>query len=103
MDDEHAEQLRRMDSGARHGGGTGRARQLREDYGRDEFIPGKVLIFEQIGEETVAAVKEYSGKWRLTGHRRLRTWDGLLNTIGRGYEVSVAAPPETGPGAGFTP
>ena len=85
MDNDHMDALRRLgEAPAGHGGRPPRM----PGWGKyDGYPPETVLVFRRSGSETKAAVKLDEVRWRVTGHRRLRTWDGMLRAIGHGYEL----------------
>ena len=87
VDDEQAEQLRRLGESPTGRGGS-HARRIPREYGDDDFPEETVLVFRRLGHETRSAVKVDDTLWRVTGRRRLRPWEGLIRVIGRGYEIS---------------
>ena len=87
MDEKHLDVLRSLDGPAGGHGGRGRVTRFRE-YGNDDFPVETVLVFRCGGRETRAAVKHTDTRWKITGHRRLRSWDALVRIAGPGCEVS---------------
>lgn len=67
---------------------TRRTESLRTIHGDDIYPVETVLVFHCSGRETRAAVKVADGMWRVTGCWWLRRWNGLLHTVGPGYELS---------------
>lgn len=65
-----------------------RSASLSLAYGEDIYPVETVLVFRCSGRETRAAVKVADGMWRVTGCWWLRRWNGLLHTVGPGYELS---------------
>ena len=60
---------------------------LRDQYGDDIFPLETVVVFRRAGNETRSAVKVAEGMWRVTGCWWLRRWDGVLRTVGNGYDL----------------
>ena len=89
VDDEQAEQLRRLGESPTGRGGS-HARRIPREYGDDDFPEETVLVFRRLGHETRSAVKVNETRWRITGRWWKRSWKGVARVIGRGYEISVS-------------
>ena len=73
----------------RPGGKTRRTESLRDVHGDDIYPVETILVFHRSGRETRAAVKVADGMWRVSGCWQLRRWDGLLRTVGPGFQLSL--------------
>ena len=83
VEEDHMRELRRLpETSRRH---ASQKVTLRSEYGEDTYPVESVLVFRCPGSETIATVKRTECGWRVTGKRRLRTWDELLRTVGHGY------------------
>ena len=89
MDDEQAEQLRRLREPSAGHGSHAAPRRDRE-YGDDDFPVETVLLFRRLGHETRSAVKVTDDRWTVTGRWWKRSWKGLTRVIGPGYDIHIS-------------
>jgi hypothetical protein len=91
VEDDQLAALRRLGGPPPRFGGrkTRRKESLRNAHGDDTYPVETILVFHRSGRETRAAVKVADGMWRVTGCKWLRRWDGLLRTVGPGYDLSL--------------